>query len=350
MIRGPRSSKPSWKSLRRRHRGSLSKKDGSPGRKACEDQNKATGWILAGSSVPGSQQCNCLHWLDPHGDRNWGLNTAIESVNKEATTAMKALEVQIAIADATAPVRRYVHNGDRTAEEQFTERAAVVESQIAEMRTMGLGEEEGSEIEYLAKQWSDQYGDLAAILEISDPVGNPVAVASLDKVEAAASSLRRHSLDVVFASQERLLQTCQEADITSQGANEIVGSTLQWLIVVAVLALVAGLTVGLTVSRSITNAVTALAQAAERISNRELDAAVTLKSKDEMGNLAQSFERMRVSLKTAMDRLQRRQAARLVEKLTANVESKDRRTGFSETVLEILETGAEAPFPSETVI
>jgi methyl-accepting chemotaxis protein len=74
----------------------------------------------------------------------------------------------------------------------------------------------------------------------------------------------------------------------------------------AVLALVAGLAVGLTVSRSITNAVTTLTQAAERISMGELDAAVTLESKDEMGDLAQSFERMRVSLKAAMDRLRQK--------------------------------------------
>jgi HAMP domain-containing protein len=235
------------------------------------------------------------------------LNTAIESVNQEATAAMKALEVQIAIADAAAPVRRYVNNGDRRAEEEFTERAAIVESQIAEMRAMGLGGEgEESEIEYLAKQWSDQYDDLAAILEISDPVGNPIAVSSLNKVEATASLLRRHSLDVVFASQDRLQETREEADTTSKAADAIVGSTLQWLIIVAVLALAAGLIVGLTVSRSITNAVTTLTQAAERISMGELDAAVTLESKDEMGDLAQSFERMRVSLKTAMDRLQRR--------------------------------------------
>jgi len=234
------------------------------------------------------------------------VNNAIDSVDREATIAMKALEIQIAIADAAAPVRRYVHNGDRRAEAEFTERAAIVEAQIAEMRAMNLAGEDESELEYMAKQWSDQYDDLAAILEISDPVGNPIAVASLNKVEATASLLRRHSLDVVVASQDRLQQTRDEANVTSNEAGVIVGSTLLRLIAVAFLALVAGLTVGLTVSRSINNAVQTLTRAAERISMGELDAAVTLKSKDEMGDLAQSFERMRVSLKAAMDRLQRR--------------------------------------------
>ena len=165
------------------------------------------------------------------------VNAAIVSVNKEATTAMQALEIQSSIADATAPARRYVLNGDRRAEEEFTERAAEVESEIAEMRAMDLAADAESQLEYLARQWSEQHEDLTAILAIPDPVGNPIAAASLSKVEATSSLLRRHSVDVVGDTQERLLQTRQDADTTSQEANAIVGSTLRWLVIVAVLAL-----------------------------------------------------------------------------------------------------------------
>lgn len=63
----------------------------------------------------------------------------------------------------------------------------------------------------------------------------------------------------------------------------------------------AGLAVGIT--RSVTVPVGQLVEAADRISMGELDVAMKVHSRDEIGELADSMERMRVSLKTAMDRL-----------------------------------------------
>ena len=226
------------------------------------------------------------------------MAAAVEAVNKEATTAIKALEIQSTIADATSPVRLYAYNGNLAAGQEFAELAVIVEERIAEMETVDLEGKE-SDLEYLAKGWTELRGHLTAVLEISDPVNSPGTAIHLTKVEGTSSQVNRYLFRVVSASQKQLLQARQEADAT-------VRSTLQLLIVVALLALAAGLIVGLTVSRSITHAVATLTQAAERISMGELDAVVTLKSKDELGDLAQSFERMRISLKAAMDRLQRR--------------------------------------------
>ena len=160
---------------------------------------------------------------------------------------------------------------------------------------------EGKEaaLEHLVERWEELRDELSGILDISNPVGNEEAAASLHRAEGIAGWVHGQSYTFVSISEQRLTRTRQEAAAT-------VRSTLLLLGVVVAVALVAGLAVGLTVSRSITSAVVTLTQAAERISMGELDAPVTLKSKDELGDLAQSFERMRISLKAAMDRLQRR--------------------------------------------
>ena len=220
----------------------------------------------------------------------------VKAVDEEAAEAIKAFEIQSAIADTLSPVRRYLSSGDPSEKEAFANLVAVVENHISEMSAMEL---EGKEtvLEYIAARWPELRDELAAVLAIYNPVGNEEAADRLHRAEGIANWMHGQSYTFVNVSQLRLLRTREEANAT-------VRSTLLLMVTVAVVALVGGLAVGLMVSRSITTAVGTLIQAAEHISMGELDTAVALNSKDELGDLAQSFERMRVSLKAAMDRLQ----------------------------------------------
>ena len=65
----------------------------------------------------------------------------------------------------------------------------------------------------------------------------------------------------------------------------------------------AGLAVGIT--RSVTVPVGQLVKVADQISTGDLDAAMEVNSRDEIGELADSMERMRISLKAAMERLRK---------------------------------------------
>jgi len=220
----------------------------------------------------------------------------VDAVNKEAAEAIKAFEIESAIEDTMAPVRRYLYNGSPSEKEAFANLVSVVEDHITEMRAMDLEGKENA-LEHLVERWEELRDELNAILKIRNPVGNEEATAGMHRAEGIAGWVHGQSYTFVSISQQRLARAREEA-------NAAVRSTLLLLVAVAVIALCAGLAVGLMVSRSITTAVTTLIQAAERISMGELDAEITLQSKDELGDLAQSFERMRVSLKAAMDRLQ----------------------------------------------
>lgn len=78
--------------------------------------------------------------------------------------------------------------------------------------------------------------------------------------------------------------------------------------VVAVLAAAASAATGLLVARGIARPVLDLSRAADRISLGDLDAKITVRSRDEIGTLAESIERMRTSLKAAIERMRARRA------------------------------------------
>lgn len=61
------------------------------------------------------------------------------------------------------------------------------------------------------------------------------------------------------------------------------------------------------VTRPVVQAMDQLEKAADRISMGELDDVVTMTGSDEVGRLGRAFERMRISLKAAMDELEKRE-------------------------------------------
>lgn len=77
---------------------------------------------------------------------------------------------------------------------------------------------------------------------------------------------------------------------------------------VGVIALIAGATAAYAISRGISRATSQLTLAADSISRGDLDIPIELKTGDEMETLAESIERMRISLKAAIERMRRRQA------------------------------------------
>ncbi len=75
---------------------------------------------------------------------------------------------------------------------------------------------------------------------------------------------------------------------------------------IAVLAAAASTVTGLLVARGIARPVLELSRTADQISLGDLDAKITVRSKDEIGTLAESIERMRASLKAAIERMRAR--------------------------------------------
>lgn len=92
------------------------------------------------------------------------------------------------------------------------------------------------------------------------------------------------------------------------GLRDVHGRLALVVVGIAVLAAVASAFTGLLVARGVARPVLELSRAADQISLGDLDAKVGVRSRDEIGTLAESIERMRTSLKAAIERLRTRRA------------------------------------------
>lgn len=89
-------------------------------------------------------------------------------------------------------------------------------------------------------------------------------------------------------------------------AQSIVLEQLGLMAGLIALVLIAAAGLALLFSRSISSAIIRLTTAADTISLGEFDVPVERKSNDELGDLAEALERMRISLRSALERLRRR--------------------------------------------
>jgi methyl-accepting chemotaxis protein len=109
----------------------------------------------------------------------------------------------------------------------------------------------------------------------------------------ATAQLREHELAKV-----------QEVEAS---VRRLVGTMVTVAAVAGVLALVVGAGAAYIISRGITKAATHLSAAADSISRGDLDVPIEVRTGDEMQTLAESIERMRTSLKAAIEMLREQQ-------------------------------------------
>lgn len=104
----------------------------------------------------------------------------------------------------------------------------------------------------------------------------------------------------------------QEEQATVQQIQASLRASVNRMVTVAaaagVIALIAATVAAFTIGRGISRAASQLSLAADSISRGDLDVPIELKTGDEMETLAESIERMRTSLKAAIERMRRRQA------------------------------------------
>jgi HAMP domain-containing protein len=105
-------------------------------------------------------------------------------------------------------------------------------------------------------------------------------------------------------------QLAQQKMIYLAGLREDVGeievSTRQVMLAAAIVAAVAGVVLSIVITRSITQPLAKLVKVSDKISTGELDTPVPVAAKDEIGDLAESMERMRISIKALVERMRSR--------------------------------------------
>jgi HAMP domain-containing protein len=128
------------------------------------------------------------------------------------------------------------------------------------------------------------------------PVSLPAARARMDTIATAVLQATDGLAKEERASLERV-----QAELVA-----IQSSTQTLMLVSAITAAVLGLLLALTITRSITVPLAKLVSLSDKISTGELDTPVPVAAKDEIGELAESMERMRISIKALIERMRSR--------------------------------------------
>lgn len=144
-----------------------------------------------------------------------------------------------------------------------------------------------------------QYLDKAQSIYEADPSDITTALLELDQADIFFIQIVRPTMDDLISSAK--VETTQLLDIIE---NQII-VIMRIAIIIVVIGIIISVLSAQTIRRGLTNAALYLSSAAERISRGDLDSPIVAETGDEMEDLARSIERMRVSLKAAIERLRR---------------------------------------------
>jgi methyl-accepting chemotaxis protein len=115
---------------------------------------------------------------------------------------------------------------------------------------------------------------------------------SRDQLQLALDALKKELRESINATTEQARQAQQTSSLIS--------------VVISIVAVALGIVLAVVITRSITRPISYLVRTADKLSTGDLETPVQTQSKDEVGELAESLERMRVSLKAVMDRVRAR--------------------------------------------
>ena len=144
--------------------------------------------------------------------------------------------------------------------------------------------------------WTGARAGAQSILDMPDPVGNEQALKQLEGLEASAQSM------AAFAQSIHLAEM-QSVRLSRESANMAIRNTSWFLIGAVISAVVAGAILSRLIGLAISRPMAQLTQMATNVSLGELDTKVEVRSKGEIGELANAIERMRTSLKMTIERL-----------------------------------------------
>jgi HAMP domain-containing protein len=221
---------------------------------------------------------------------------------QESDEVRRITDIRVGVAEAGAALERAITAGEEGEIATARLRQSELQDKVTaylEIKGTGSGEDEILQRLELAQQLLDEAFeeylnvaalgaglDLRLLSRYQDLVVNPY-LSILTEIESEATNRMVRALEEIQRAQSSLLLL-------------MIGFT----VIAALIG--AGLAVGIT--RSVTVPVGQLVKAADQISIGDLDMAMEVHSRDEIGELADSMERMRISLKAAIERLRKQRS------------------------------------------
>lgn len=233
------------------------------------------------------------------------LDVTLDLVNlQEVVTATNNME--IALLNERVAVGQYALTGTRGQllkinefQGEYNQRWSVVESALSETYP-----ELVEEVSSARRTYTSLIDDIIAARE-ANPDDNSAAVIKLGDLDTFSRTTFFPLLNELFEPEQNRLNELVTQEQSRADRLSIVYNVLSVLSLVVGVMMIIAIVIAFNVSRNIINSVEHLIEASDAISRGDLDVPIDVSTGGDMQTLAESIERMRTSLKAAIERLRR---------------------------------------------
>ncbi len=157
---------------------------------------------------------------------------------------------------------------------------------------------ETSNLEVIKSQWFDFQASVSKLLA-GESQDN-----SKDEILQANNEIDDSSAGLIATIDQALAQQRSDLDAASRSADSIAAVAFAATVAVVILAILLGILVGYAISRDILSKLSKFKESAKKIEGGNLNELVPIKSNDELGDLAKSFNAMTMALKYSYQTLE----------------------------------------------
>jgi methyl-accepting chemotaxis protein len=218
-------------------------------------------------------------------------------IENDARGTKDALEAELALANQVVGVRGYLLTGDEAYLKPYTEASKSIQQEFASLEGRDLAPAEQATLE----RAEAQYRTLAPIYE--QEIALRRAGRTADAV-ALAEAKGKPAKDALMTTLGTLVDQQQDSLAQGAAATRSAAGTSEWLVLALLgLALAIGGAVALLIARSVARPLGRLREATGRAADGDLTAQAGIASRDEVGSVAQSFDRMLGSIRDIVQRV-----------------------------------------------
>ncbi|MFF2753733.1 methyl-accepting chemotaxis protein [Psychrobacillus sp. NPDC058041] len=264
-------------------------------------------------------------------------------ISDKAMKAIEIKELQVAAKQEVVAMRGYVISGDKEALQDFSNAVADYKNKYESLKPkFKLPEaikllEEVNQIEHENIKFSEQ------VIELKKQ----------NKRDEYETLLSTQGKDIVkrFDEEVAKLSNFQNNLLVERNANntEMVKKTISFVLILGIIAVVVGITIALFMGRLISKPIISLASSAKKIAEGDLSVdVVSVKNKDEIGELVGSFNLMTMNLRTLIEQVSINSihVASAAEELTASAEQTTQATDQIALSIQDIASGSDTQVQS----
>jgi methyl-accepting chemotaxis protein len=217
------------------------------------------------------------------------IGKSADTVLNHAGNIEKVADVQLVSQEALMPVNDYLITGDKAERKNFK---TALDDLRQKLEVVKSGATKG-QLAVISKTEER--------LNALEKEGDDILSKEIQGTAGAEASKAMESFDSIGGDMTALMEQLHESFKTDMGsamasADASEKSATMLLAIISIISIVLGMSIGLLISRSITNPITQIAVVAKSIADGDLTRTATINTKDELGELGATINRMTKNL------------------------------------------------------